>query len=242
MLHFLNLSFPILRIPNLRTLAQLCNCSSPTQFQIPHYFHHPHSNLPTLTAQMILNDLAHIPHPSPTPLNQQPIPVPECMSPLMQPIGQTESPFVHDRQPPSHLKDCLHYNSVSVPNPITLGTSLSTPYPISHFVSYFNLSPAYKSFSLALLTKIEPTSYPEANKLECWQKAMMAEIEAFELNQSWVLLIYHLMSHQLATSGFTKSNIAPMVLLIGTKCVWLPKSIHKWRGWIILTLSHRWPK
>ena len=49
-----------------------------------------------------------------------------------------------------------------------LATIDSTPqssshrYPLSHYISYSNLSPSHKAFSLAVSTNIEPKSYGEA--------------------------------------------------------------------------------
>ena len=41
---------------------------------------------------------------------------------------------------------------------------------------------------MSLSTDFEPSSYQEANKHQCWREAMRNEIEALELNKTWVLV------------------------------------------------------
>ena len=59
-------------------------------------------------------------------------------------------------------------------------------------MSYDNLSPYHKSFSVSMSIDFEPSSYDEANKHECWHKAMEAEIAA--LNQTWTWIMVDLLA------------------------------------------------
>ena len=40
---------------------------------------------------------------------------------------------------------------------------------------------------MSISTSIEPSSYAEASKHDCWIKAMHAELQAFQQNQTWIL-------------------------------------------------------
>nr|GMC46969.1 uncharacterized protein LOC109149920 [Ipomoea batatas] len=62
-----------------------------------------------------------------------------------------------------------------------------TPHCISKVVAYDHLSSSHKNFVLASSCVIEPTSYNEAVKHECWREAMRAELEALDVNKTWVL-------------------------------------------------------
>jgi hypothetical protein len=81
---------------------------------------------------------------------------------------------------PSHLKDyvCSTFIDTSIP-------SSGTPYSISNFVSYTNLSSPQCRFSLSLSTHHEPKSFAEANKFECWKQAMQSELLALERTGTW---------------------------------------------------------
>ena len=121
----------------------------------------------------------------------------QCNTPTMQTTTPPITPSTallanRARRSPLHLRDYHCYILIpSTQEPISpdaLGIRPSTPYTISNFISYANLSSSHKSFSLSLLVKAEPANYTEAIKLECWRKAMAAEIEALELNQTWVVV------------------------------------------------------
>ena len=55
-------------------------------------------------------------------------------------------------------------------------------------LSYDKCSPAYRSFCLNASAILEPTTYTQASKLDCWRKAMHAEITALEQNHTWTLV------------------------------------------------------
>jgi hypothetical protein len=51
---------------------------------------------------------------------------------------------------------------------------------MSSFLSYQNLSIPHCFYALSLTTHIEPKSYAEAIKYECWRQAMQVELQALE--------------------------------------------------------------
>ncbi|XP_073225688.1 uncharacterized protein [Cicer arietinum] len=59
---------------------------------------------------------------------------------------------------------------------------------LNHFLSYDNVSTAYKSYLFALSYIPEPCSYTQAIKFDCWKHAMDQEIQALEHNNSWELI------------------------------------------------------
>ena len=69
------------------------------------------------------------------------------------------------RRPPSYLAD-YQCNSVTNRNGTNLSSS-SPSYPISHYISYSNLSDTHKTFILTISADTEPKSYAEACKFEC---------------------------------------------------------------------------
>lgn len=52
---------------------------------------------------------------------------------------------------------------------------------------YTRLSPAHRHFVLSVSTMVEPSSYKEAVKSPDWRDAMMKEITALELNNTWTV-------------------------------------------------------
>ena len=81
------------------------------------------------------------------------------------------------KRPPEYLKD-YHYN-LNVSN-----TSSRLKYPLNSVLSYNNLSPSYKSFVMSLSSHVEPNTYFEVVKHDCWRKAMQREIYTLESNQT----------------------------------------------------------
>jgi hypothetical protein len=88
----------------------------------------------------------------------------------------------HKHSPP-YLKDY-------VCNAIDHSTNQSsgTLYPMSSFLSYQNLSIPHCFYALSITTHIEPKSYAEAIKYECWRQAMQVELQALENTGTWVLV------------------------------------------------------
>jgi hypothetical protein len=59
---------------------------------------------------------------------------------------------------------------------------------MSSFLSYHHLSIPHCFYALSLTTHIEPRSYAEAIKYECWRQAMQVELQALETTGTWVLV------------------------------------------------------
>jgi hypothetical protein len=50
------------------------------------------------------------------------------------------------------------------------------------------LSYSHTSFALSLLHNVEPKSYVEAIKLDCWKEAMQHELSALEKTGTWEIV------------------------------------------------------
>lgn len=61
-------------------------------------------------------------------------------------------------------------------------------YPISDYLSYANLSYAHSCFNLSLQTHHEPKTLTEANKHDCWKKAMQDELNALDKTSTWIVV------------------------------------------------------
>lgn len=61
----------------------------------------------------------------------------------------------------------------------------STTYPLSHYINYNNISTNHASFISSVKTTPEPTTYAEASKHDCWNKAMQTELLALEKTGTW---------------------------------------------------------
>lgn len=92
-----------------------------------------------------------------------------------------------DRRPPSYLKDYVCHSARTV-HPISvppISVSSGTRYPIANFVTYDKFSFDHRKFLAAVSTNLEPRSYKEAAKDECWRVAMKREIDALHSNNTW---------------------------------------------------------
>jgi hypothetical protein len=56
----------------------------------------------------------------------------------------------------------------------------STPYALSSFLSYKNVSSTHRAYALAISTYSEPSSFAQANLCPHWREAMLADLNAFE--------------------------------------------------------------
>ncbi|XP_078160139.1 uncharacterized protein LOC144555617 [Carex rostrata] len=58
-------------------------------------------------------------------------------------------------------------------------------YPIQDFLSYKNISPAYRAYLGNITNRTEPTTFNEANQDPIWRKAIKDELQALEKNDTW---------------------------------------------------------
>jgi hypothetical protein len=87
-------------------------------------------------------------------------------------------------RPPVYLQD-YHCSTLSS---CTNHVSRNIAYPLSSVLSYNNCSPDYKLFCCSISSTVEPKSYTQASKYDCWKKAMDAEIAALEVNKTWTVV------------------------------------------------------
>ena len=97
-----------------------------------------------------------------------------------------------DRKTPTFLNDYHTFlNSTNTLNPISASMmhpgKSSVTHPLDSVLSYSRLSPSHKHFALSISTTVEPKTYTEASQHDCWLKAMKAELEALQSNNTWTL-------------------------------------------------------
>ena len=63
----------------------------------------------------------------------------------------------------------------------------STPYALSSFLSCNNASFTHRAYALAVSTFLELSSFAQANLCPHWKEAMIAELNALEANNTWIL-------------------------------------------------------
>jgi transposase InsO family protein len=184
--------------------------------------------------------------PPPTPIIPSPSPTPP---PPIIPL-RTSSRIRHT---PSYLQDFVCS---------TLPTNTNIPptnnYSLSKYLSYANLSHSHSSFALSLLHDIEPKTYAEASKFECWREAMQHELTALEKTGTWEIVdlpdhikpigcrwIYKIKHHadgsierykaRLVAKGYTQiegldyfDTYSPVAKLTTVRVVIALASIHNW--------------
>ncbi|WVZ00554.1 hypothetical protein V8G54_026623 [Vigna mungo] len=113
-----------------------------------------------------------------------PAPTPSLSPTPIQPTSPSHQlrRFSRAHHPPSYLQD-YHQSFTST----TANLHPGMRYPIQDHLSYSHLSNNFQSFISSISTIPEPHSYAEAVKHDCWKKAMKAELEALNLNQTWTL-------------------------------------------------------
>lgn len=78
-------------------------------------------------------------------------------------------------RPPSRYDDYICGNITT--NPKTL-------YHIQSVAGYEKLMPSYKKLALSICSIIEPITYNQVSKEECWRQAMKTKLNALEDNQT----------------------------------------------------------
>jgi hypothetical protein len=108
-------------------------------------------------------------------------------TPASHPISDAPIPPLirhssRNKTTPSYLKDFVCSNKASA------SASANHLNSICNFVSYHNISNPHSHFILSLHAHTEPKSYTEANKFECWRKAMQVELTALENTGTWKII------------------------------------------------------
>nr|GMC49459.1 probable disease resistance protein At1g12290 isoform X2 [Ipomoea batatas] len=97
-----------------------------------------------------------------------------------EPISVTVPPRRSSRQ--RHTPNKLHdyYCDIVVQNSWS-------PHALSKVISYDGLAPTHKMFAMEVNSIDDPRTYNQAIKHDCWKKAMQAEIQALQENNTWEL-------------------------------------------------------
>ncbi|MCH94050.1 retrovirus-related pol polyprotein from transposon TNT 1-94, partial [Trifolium medium] len=117
-------------------------------------------------------------------------PLPEILFDIPQPISPTQPPEEEPqlrrshktRTTPQYLQD--YHCNIATTEAVPIS---SVRYPLSNHMTYSHLSPAHRTFSLAISAITEPKTYREAIKHECWQAAINDELKALHNTHTWVL-------------------------------------------------------
>jgi len=88
---------------------------------------------------------------------------------------------------------------------------LTSKYPLFDYHSYSHLSNSHSLFSLSIVTHVEPKTYVEAIKHDCWKQANQNELHALDQTGNWKIV-----------------DLPPGVKPIG--CIWILKINHNVDG------------
>lgn len=77
------------------------------------------------------------------------------------------------------------FDNYDLPIAIRKGKRSCTKHPISNFVSYDKLSPAFRAFTCELTKTEIPRDIHEALRVPKWKEAVLEEMKALEKNQTW---------------------------------------------------------
>lgn len=182
--------------PNISTLSPSTSIPDPTSVHSPLSSHT--SPIHTLdTSSLSDSDLNLMDTSSPEPDSTHPGTMPLSNGQPHVPIAEPAVILPSNNQslrqstrishPPRYLDNYHCYNIAHNP-------SLSTPknsyvsYPLSSVLSYDQCSPAYKNFCYSISLNIEPKTFNQAIKHDCWKKAMDAKLLALAENHTWELV------------------------------------------------------
>lgn len=128
---------------------------------------------PTIIQPSAITRQSHVPSPKPEPTNNS------------EPL-HTRYP-TRVSHPPSYLADYHCYNVIhhSSKSSNTKPKPYNVAYPLSYVLPYDNCSPSYKHDCLSISSHVEPNTFNQDNKHDCWKKAMDAELIALEKNHTW---------------------------------------------------------
>ncbi|MCH85977.1 retrovirus-related pol polyprotein from transposon TNT 1-94, partial [Trifolium medium] len=87
-------------------------------------------------------------------------------------------------KPPSYYQDYHCYAASSS----KAASQHQIPYPLSSVLSYSHCSSTYKNLCCSISSNIEPKTYNQASKLDCWRKAMDIELQDLADNQTWIVV------------------------------------------------------
>ena len=94
-------------------------------------------------------------------------------------------------------------------------------YPMSHYVSYTNLSPKFSAFSINVSQVQIPTTIQDALNSPKWKTAVLEELRALEKNQTWVA-----------------ADLPKGITMVGCKWIFTPKfnsdgSLERYKAWLV---------
>ena len=166
--------------------------------------------LPYQTSPSFVTDNWHYITPPPPLFIDVPDSLPTSTSPppIVESHIPTDSPVIHDplvRVSTRNKSTLVYHKDYVCPITNSIHTS-SSPYHISNYFSYANISYSHSCFAMSLHTHTEPKTFTEANKHDCWKKAMQDEINALIKTGIWKIV-----------------NLPPNVKPIGCKLIYKVK-------------------
>ncbi|CAJ2632157.1 unnamed protein product [Trifolium pratense] len=87
---------------------------------------------------------------------------------------------------PSYLQD-YHCSLLTSSSP-SFHQKQSSVFPLSSVLTYEQCSPSYKQFCLSISSIVEPKTFNQASKHNCWITAMKEEIDALNANNTWSIV------------------------------------------------------
>lgn len=118
---------------------------------------------------------------------------PSAIQPQTAPELPTICRSTRARKFPSHLQEFICQQASSSPHSEELTKQQVTPssgkpFPLEATISYHKLSHPHKAFAIFITAQTEPKTFEEAIQSHEWCDAMKAEINALELNETWVIV------------------------------------------------------